>query len=691
MLQGLTKRADNCSQSAQIGRGPVGVIVGLGLALAVGLTGGLWPIGAIADPTAASAAPLQSLGLTNSFGQDAVHQRVFNWLGLKSASYTDPYIKLVELTGSETPSANDLVLAPAQTTGCTITPVAYTMTTYNAYTCTVSDLLPGASYAYLVGAKRDDQAFESAVATFTTESAADADAFTFLDFADSQSSPVTQYAPYWGNTLAAALTAHPEARIAIQNGDITEAPDAANITAWLDAADDQLGSIAFNPVLGNHDSPSAAQPMWDAIFPRDTWPQTDLPDYADAGALEYAQIYGNALFLYINTNLDSTADLKKTSQWIESTVTAHGTNADGTSRFIIAVEHKSPFGGLHSGAGAYPTGDYGNPQIVAELPKTFDKVGVDLVLAGHDHNLIRSLPIQWDDATGKASWDRAEASLDTINSDDDGLIYYIPRNSGEKTYPLIPEPTTTSRPWIAWRWSPPGNYTAADNTVYAAVTVTRTEIQVKAYRAGDPDTPVDQFTITQNNSTPLPPVDPGRVMITGVHQVGETLHAYASPSDAASAEPDVPQAASLLFSYQWMRDGTPIPGATSAAHTITAADLTAHLTVEVTTSAEGFASSSQVWPALKIGSTGRVRVAGDATVGSTLTASTDGPVSVAAFATLTWFWVRVDATGERTPIPGAMESTYSPTTADLGQSIMACLHDVDYPKPMRCSAGVSVG
>ena len=441
--------------------------------------------------TGAETAPIQPRDLklaflNNGFGSDPQTARTLTWLGLDSAHYTAPYVKLAQAGAS----IDD---QDALSSGCSHYALPSGLSGYTSYTCELTGLTPGTTYTYKVGAWSGDYPYESPAYTFQT--AASSGEFTFIDFADSQSSPPREYAFYWGNTLRTALDAHPEAAFVTHTGDIVDNSMSLHVAAWVKATGTALSSVAFNPVLGNHDDATAAAPMWANLFPRQSL--TAVPTYNEPSTLQYVYVYGNALFLHINTNLGTKDQLATTATWIHDAVAAHGKNADGTNRFIIVVEHKSPFGGDHSGAGTYPSGDHGNQEIVATLPKVFYEEGVDLVLAGHDHNLIRSLPIQWSAATNNAIWDRTKTGLTTINSDTDGLIYYIPRNSGAKTYSLITEPSATSRPWIAYTWRLTSHYRAADNTVYTVVKVTQSQIEVTTYRSGDSTNPVDSFTITQ--------------------------------------------------------------------------------------------------------------------------------------------------------------------------------------------------
>jgi hypothetical protein len=447
---------------------------------------GVEAAGAVPVPALAMVGVLNPVGLNNGFGLDPKTQRTVTWLALNSAGYTAPYIKVA-------PAGSDISQAAPSTAGCTVNALGSGLSSYTAYSCPVRGLTPGTTYQYKVGAQASAGTDESATFSFTTEASSES-TFTFLDFADSQSSPAATYTTFWANTLNSAIAAHPEAKFLVQNGDIGNS--SSDVADWTLSVGTSLSGLAFNPVLGNHDDGSSEALMWDGLFPRESL--TARPTATVPWPLQYSYVYGNALFLHINTNMYTPSRLTRTSTWVRQAVAANGKNPDGSDRFIIVVQHKSPFGGRHSGDGAYPTGDYGNPDIVKELPKTFAEVGVDLVLAGHDHNLIRSLPIKWDSVTGKAVWDRSLAGLTTINSVTDGLVYYIPRNSGSKTYAVINEPTTQSRPWVAWRWSfsDYGN-TQPANTVYSVVTVSRDSIQVKSYRTGNPTTPVDQFTVVQ--------------------------------------------------------------------------------------------------------------------------------------------------------------------------------------------------
>jgi len=454
---------------------------------------------ALSLPSAAAAAPqvFTPFALNNGFGTDAQTQRVITWMALNSAQYSAPYIKV---------STDAAAVTDASPASCASAAAPAPMATYKVYTCALTGLLPGTTYSYAVGATQGADAVESPVYSFTTDNG---QPFTFLDFADTQAS-AGQYDSYWGNDLRTALQRTPDAAFVAQNGDITDDGSATQIQDWLTAVGTSLAGPALNLVLGNHDGDNNTSATWATMTPRASLTNPNsYYNFGDNSALEYAYVYGNALFLMVNTNPSSIsiAQLNAMATWIKDTVAQYGHNPDGSQRFVIVVEHKSPFGGIHSGASTYPAGDYGNPNIVQVLPKAYFEAGVDLVLAGHDHNLIRSLPVTWNYSTGKAQWNRSQIGLDTIDSTTDGLVYYVPSFAGAKNYSAVATSATVS-PWI----DVTKNYSVTpSNDAYSAVTVDATAIHVNTYIVGS-TTPVDSFVITHPVAAPAPTV--GDVSVT---------------------------------------------------------------------------------------------------------------------------------------------------------------------------------
>ncbi|MGW8483062.1 hypothetical protein ACWGJP_07965 [Microbacterium sp. NPDC055903] len=149
---------------------------------------------------------------------------------------------------------------------------------------------------------------------------------------------------------------------------------------------------------------------------------------------------------------------------------------------------------------------------------------------------------------------------------------------------------------------------------------------------------------------------PGTPSITGAAAVGSTLSA-----DAGAWEPS-PDA----ISYQWLRDGVAIEGATTAELILAAADRGARISVRVTGSlggAESVTAESASTTAVAAGSLAVVipTISGSVAVGSALTAK---PGSWTPGTVFTYRWLR-----NGTTISAATSATYTPVTADAGAAL----------------------
>ncbi len=122
----------------------------------------------------------------------------------------------------------------------------------------------------------------------------------------------------------------------------------------------------------------------------------------------------------------------------------------------------------------------------------------------------------------------------------------------------------------------------------------------------------------------------------------------------------------VTLSYQWLRNGTTITGATSKTYLVTVADDGQRLTVAVTGALAGYTSatknSSTVIPvAGTISPTPRPTISGTAATGQILTAV---PGTWQSGVTLNYQWHR-----NGLAIPGATTATFLVTTADDGQKL----------------------
>jgi len=395
--------------------------------------------------------------LNNSFGSDPKTTRIISWQTDNTMSGS-----FVEVTDS---AVGVKKIFPGTTSKV---PQYYTGS--NQHKVELSGLNPGTVYQYRLGTTYLNPkagitfTYYSETFTFTTESKT-AKAFTLLHIADSQCSNVSDYTKYWGNTLEKALKKCPEAAFIIHTGDMIDAPNSSQWTSFFGGAKNNFSTPAFMPVLGNHEGKSSAVES----FCKSTFSVESQNGFA----LNYSYTYGNALFLNLNSNYTSTSELTKQKQWIIREA------ADkGTGKFIIVSFHKAVYGGHH----------YGEDDVASirrELVPVFEQIGVDLVLQGHDHIYTRTYPI-------KNGVPNTSVSGSIINTSNDGVVYMISRNSGQKTYSV-----PSKKSYMDILWNSPKEPSAVDDTVFSAITVKNDSIEVTAYTSDY--RVIDTYKLTKNN------------------------------------------------------------------------------------------------------------------------------------------------------------------------------------------------
>lgn len=155
---------------------------------------------------------------------------------------------------------------------------------------------------------------------------------------------------------------------------------------------------------------------------------------------------------------------------------------------------------------------------------------------------------------------------------------------------------------------------------------------------------------------PAAPVANVLPSMTGVPAVGKTL----------TAKPGTWSVDGLSFSYQWLRNGSAIPGATKAAYKVVSADAGKNLAVRVTASKpglpDGVATSATVKAGKALTSTPTPKLTGTAKVGKTLKAKAGSwkPAKVA----LKYQWLR-----DGKPISKATKASYKLVKADAGRKL----------------------
>lgn len=129
-------------------------------------------------------------------------------------------------------------------------------------------------------------------------------------------------------------------------------------------------------VQGNHDNMASNKVTSDNFF-RDSH-YFPYNGYEGQEGVTYWFRYGDVLFLMLNNEtLKSSEDFRRASEWMERVA------EENPSRYIIVVEHNQ---WLH--------GTDGKMSVMELFYKTFDRMGVDLAISGHNHVYLRTASLR---------------------------------------------------------------------------------------------------------------------------------------------------------------------------------------------------------------------------------------------------------------------------------------------------------
>lgn len=202
---------------------------------------------------------------------------------------------------------------------------------------------------------------------------------------------------------------------------------------------------------------------------------------------------------------------------------------------------------------------------------------------------------------------------------------------------------------LAYRWDVNG--TAVSTTATYAVPATATggnlTVSVTGSRVG--------YATTTRTSTPA------KIAAGVLSSLTPTITGSATVGSTLTAVPDAWAPAPVTISYQWLRDGLAISGATASTLRLTSTDADRQISVRVIGSKSGYTTATQTSVAKVVGRAFTAApvptLTGTGRLGQTLTASagTWSPSPVA----LTYQWLRNGVS-----ISGATATTYKITTAD---------------------------
>ncbi|MDX2848484.1 fibronectin type III domain-containing protein [Actinacidiphila glaucinigra] len=298
---------------------------------------------------------------------------------------------------------------------------------------TITGLKENTQYSYRVGSEGN----WSSTYSFKTQDFEGE--YDFLFYGDPQigsSGNLAADQAGWQDTVDVSLRANPNAEILVSGGDQVET---ANTESQWNSflAPDGLRQYPWAATIGNHDVGGKA---YEQHF---TTPNTDRsapyydngnPDGTKSGG-DYWYIYKDVLFIDLNSNSYNSANGGGDAahvNYVTDVINKHGNEA----KWKVLVYHHAIY------SPASHAKDSENKQRRLDFPTTFSKLGVDLVLQGHDHSYSRSYLIK----NGEKENPAEQPGASDVYPGPGGVLYVTANSaSGSKYYDITkPDSSGTS-------------------------------------------------------------------------------------------------------------------------------------------------------------------------------------------------------------------------------------------------------
>ena len=391
----------------------------------------------------------------------------------------------------------------------------YNAAIYHPHQATMTGLEPETEYVYRVGGERRGWSVER---TFTT--GADTDSWNFLALADAQigvDAKIREQAAAWNKAVNVATGEHPDSAFIMHLGDQAEGWGAPVAQLEAFTAPEKLHNYRLAVLKGNHETYAPDAHFNDTYF---------LPNEVGNTA-NYFFNYNNVLFIGLDGNRSSTADIDNHAQFVNSTIAEHGAEAD----WVIVGIHQAPFSqGTH----------YTDDDVVAlreNLTPKLSEAGVDLVLSGHDHIYTRTHLMNGFDPVIPEG---ASKSGDILIPEDGEVLYvtsttatggkyYDFQDKFRKTHPNIREERARDLAHDSTaRWRQ--DY----NPDYTNISVSPTELKLTTYNINTPYV-VDQVTLKKKDEEN--PEETTTEETTTEETTTEQTTAEQTSAESTSAEP----------------------------------------------------------------------------------------------------------------------------------------------------------
>ncbi|WP_127502533.1 fibronectin type III domain-containing protein [Actinoplanes solisilvae] len=396
--------------------GPAGRRVATGFAatllgLSVALGSGMASPASAAD-TATASAVILGVGANET-------QRIVSWYSSADTAQTVQLAPAASVVNGEFP-------ADAATFAAIGAANIATSGGFNRH-ATLTGLKENSAYSYRVGSEGN---WSSAYTFKTQDFEGDYD---FLFYGDPQigaSGNLANDQAGWKDTLDVSLAANPNAELLVSGGDQVET---ANTESQWDAflAPDKLRQYPWAATIGNHDVGGKAyeQHLFTPNTDRSAAYYANGNPTSNTSGGDYWYIHKDTLFIDLNSNSYATSQGGGGDEahlaYVSDVIKQHGAEA----KWTVLVYHHA----IYSAASHAKDGD--NKIRRTDFPTTFSKLGVDLVLQGHDHVYTRSYLIK---NGAKANPDEQPGQAD-VTAGPGGVLYVTANSaSGSKYYSITP-------------------------------------------------------------------------------------------------------------------------------------------------------------------------------------------------------------------------------------------------------------
>jgi 3',5'-cyclic AMP phosphodiesterase CpdA len=257
-------------------------------------------------------------------------------------------------------------------------------------------------------------------------------AFTFLELTDPQAKTEDE-GKLAADTFNQAATTVKNFDFMTVTGDFVDNGVVEDQWDWLiDNSKKVWGNTTVVPAAGNHESKNYA-------FIDHFNLKTATKDQNTVTGAYYSFNYSNTHFVVLNTNEDSEQYRDFTPEQVKwMTADIKKAKANG-AKWTVVLIHKGPYTTSNHATDSDIINQNGVRNQIAPL---IGKLGVDLVIQGHDHIYARTLPINKNNEathpTTITEWLNGEKIDYAVKPN--GAIYYIPATSGPKVYKKNTDP-----------------------------------------------------------------------------------------------------------------------------------------------------------------------------------------------------------------------------------------------------------